>query len=476
MDWAGKAEALKALLGKSLLNKRAVEVLDKAESRVGIACSGGLDSVAALLLVHAHFPHLRSRLSVLHFNHLLRGNASDEDARFVERIAAGLALAFESASWSDRNSEKAASEASAREARQSFFDDFVAKDGRAIIVTGHQEGDILETLMLRIARSSNLTGLSAPKPVTVFPEGKTIVRPILDISRATLESAMTAAEVPWREDASNAESWFDRNRLRNEVIPVWQESTQFILGQAAARVRDYLEEADEVIDRFLAFSRYPPPSCNPAQLPIRLGPRGVLRRWLNLWLGEQGLAGCFQLTAFNEVLEILLKGGQRQWSAADGLLRVEGSVISFQPPVSESKPWSEPFWLEPGEAITLPSGAKLTSQWVTPSDSVLEDLRKGKYCENSTVLIDGDRIPGGSLQIRCRRPGDRYHAFNAPGTRKLQDMFVDRKISREERNNLPVVLTLDSLILWCPGLPVNHIGRVTLKTKKILQLTYTSLH
>jgi tRNA(Ile)-lysidine synthetase-like protein len=175
----------------------------------------------------------------------------------------------------------------------------------------------------------------------------------------------------------------------------------------------------------------------------------------------------------NKILDTVIRGGRQQWSSGSGFIRIDGSNIIFendekidQTPISETS-------LSFGDEIELPVGRKLVSRIVETTDSLLEDLTKGKYSERTTVLIDSDRLPDNLFIVRQWRPGDRYQALNAPGIRKLQDMFVDRKISRKERNRLPVVLTTDSLIIWCPGLPVSHRFRVTKKTNTILQLTYT---
>jgi tRNA(Ile)-lysidine synthase len=330
--------------------------------------------------------------------------------------------------------------------------------------------------MLRIARASNLKGLSAPKPVTEFANGKTMVRPLLSVSKAAIETALADAGIPWREDASNSDSYFDRNRLRNEVIPAWQESTQFDLGRAAAQVRAFLEEADDAIEYLLGSSGFPSPSDNPAELPKSPGPRAVLRRWLQMWILSQELTGSISTSVVNEVLDRLVDLGKGHWSAGDGFIRLDGGRVLFEKDSEQDAPRVERFSLIPNETLTLPSGARLSSRRTQPSDKLLEDLKCGKYSENTTVLLDCDLIEHESLIIRYWQPGDRYRPLNAPGHRKLQDMFGDRKIPKEERNKLPVVTTTGSLILWCPGLPVNHLVRVTEKTKEILQLTYTFLH
>ena len=124
MNWAAKAEALGKVFPKSLLHPKATECLQASECAVGIACSGGADSVAAVLLVYCHFSRLKSRLSVLHFNHKLRGLESDDDEAFVAALAKELGLNFIQNEWSDRVIANQVSEADAREARQAFFDSY----------------------------------------------------------------------------------------------------------------------------------------------------------------------------------------------------------------------------------------------------------------------------------------------------------------------------------------------------------------
>ncbi|MCB1123721.1 MAG: tRNA lysidine(34) synthetase TilS, partial [Verrucomicrobiae bacterium] len=246
MNWPAKAQTLGQLIGKSELHKQAVRYLEANRAPVGVACSGGLDSVSALLLIYCHFHDLRSRLYVIHFNHKIRGVESDEDEAFTRDLAASLGLPFFQATWTSNESGKSVSEAQARKARHEFYDSFLEKHPGAILITGHQQEDILENLLLKLARSSNLTGLSAPRPVQTFDSGKVIVRPLLSLRKSRLEEALRQSEIPWREDCTNLENHFDRNRLRNIVIPAWENATQFDLFQAAERVRTYLEEADEV--------------------------------------------------------------------------------------------------------------------------------------------------------------------------------------------------------------------------------------
>lgn len=473
MDAVAKAEALGTVLPKSKLHPRASDYLEHSSCRIGIACSGGADSVAALLLVYHHFPQMRDRMTVLHFNHQLRGLASEEDVSYVNALAEDLELPIECGAWSDRDSTRKVSEAEARKARHAFFDAFVTAQGNAIVVTGHQQQDILESMLLRIARASDLPGLIAPRPVSKFSNGKVMLRPLLCLNKKELLSGLAACQVEWKEDLSNQESQFDRNRLRNDIISAWQEATQFDLCDASSTVRGFLEDADEALEHFLGQASFPPVSNNPARLPKESQPRALVRRWLLRWLDHQGLGGICQRSMIEELASAFMTRENKQWSAGTGYIRLHQGEITFLETIESVSAYWEEFQICPGQTVALPEGRTLSCDWHDASPNLLTDLKNGKYSEKFSVLIDRDSINSSSLVVRPWLPGDRYKSLNGPGNRKLQDMFVDRKISKEERNRLPVVLSNDSVILWCPGLPVNHICRITQKTKEILQLTYT---
>lgn len=476
MDWPAKAELLAASIGKNAIHAMAREEIEASSGAVAVAVSGGSDSLAALLLVYAHFSQLRSRLSVLHFDHCLRGNESEADARFTKEVARALGLDFQAKVWKDRGAELMISEAQARHARHEFFDEFVSNSKGAVIVTGHQRDDVLETLMLRIARASNLSGLSAPRPISRFSSGKTMVRPLLNLPKAELEAHLSAIGIEWRTDTSNDASEFDRNKLRNQVIPKWQESTQFDLGQAAAQVRHYLEEADEAVDYLLEQSEFPQEGDNPAKLPANLPVNAVLRRWLQLWISSQVEGRSLSPVISNEIVKGLRSCEKNRWSFGTGFVEWNPPSISYVETEHSTPEVTFNTVLGVGGRINLPSGAVLEGRRVAASAELLEALRSGEYSESSTVFLDIDSLESDSILIRNWCDGDSYHALNAPGSRKLQDMYVDRKIPREERKTLPVVTTKDSIIIWSPGLPVSHQFRVTEKTKEILQLTYTFLH
>lgn len=184
--------------------------------RLGVAVSGGADSV---FLLYALRELASAELSVIHIEHGIRGSASINDAAFVQELAHKFGLPFHLHSANvpaiDDNQEQAA-----RHVRQKFFTGLIAAGTLDRIATGHTRGDQAETVLYRILRGSGLAGLAGILPVT--KEG--LVRPLLEIDRAEIEAWLRERNIPWREDASNQNCAYARNRLRHEILPLLRES------------------------------------------------------------------------------------------------------------------------------------------------------------------------------------------------------------------------------------------------------------
>jgi tRNA(Ile)-lysidine synthetase-like protein len=229
-------------------------LLTQNGQKVLVACSGGADSVFALLLLSTYQKEMNLELIVAHFNHEWRGIDSAEDARYVEDLAMELGLPYYGASAGPHQLKK--TETNAREARIKFLRK-VAKDVEArVIAFGHQMDDILETQIQRLGRGSNIEGLIAPKPVHLFENYPTHIRPILNYKAEAIKDILKEHEVAWREDSSNNDESILRNKLRKSIIPELSEWMQRDVSEGAWRSRKLLEEDANYLDE-LAKERLP---------------------------------------------------------------------------------------------------------------------------------------------------------------------------------------------------------------------------
>jgi tRNA(Ile)-lysidine synthase len=182
--------------------------------RVGVAVSSGADSVCLLYLLHELAPKWGLHLSVIHIDHGIRSLASQSDAEFVRALATQFALPFYfrrvDAPASDDNLEQAA-----RRLRQRFYSDLREKGAVDRIATGHTRSDQAETVLYRFLRGSGLAGLAGVRPV----RSDGIVRPLLDCTRLEIRAWLEERQIEWREDVTNLDLTYTRNRIRHELLP-----------------------------------------------------------------------------------------------------------------------------------------------------------------------------------------------------------------------------------------------------------------
>jgi len=282
-DWPAAPARLAELIPKSRLHPAVLAFAAKRRKSEtwSVAFSGGADSVALLLLLWAHWPERRDKLVALHFNHRLRGRESNGDEAFCRKVCEALRIRVRVGRWAGNN--RGASEANARLARHEFFAAEMKTARSRLLWLAHQQDDVAETMLMRLARGSGAGGLAAPRPVHGLDNGRTHLRPLLALKKAELVKALRSAGGKWREDSSNATDNYFRNRLRRRVLPAWEKAAGRDTIAGAARSRELLEEDDAALEfwagQFVA--------GRSRELPVEslTGlPRGLVRRVLHRWL------------------------------------------------------------------------------------------------------------------------------------------------------------------------------------------------
>src|SRR5712692_4382461 len=208
-------------------------------SRVGVAVSGGADSVFLLHALRELAPQMNLDLSVVHVDHGIRGKASHEDAEFVRSLAASFTLPFHI--FSANLSVPAGNlEEAAREVRRGFFTSLIEEGTVNRIATGHTRNDQAETVLYRMLRGASLAGLSGILPVT--KEG--LVRPLLEIDRAEIECWLRERAIAWRTDETNRDLSYARNRLRHEILPQLRDQFNPRLDEALANMATLAQDEE----------------------------------------------------------------------------------------------------------------------------------------------------------------------------------------------------------------------------------------
>ncbi|MDR2667649.1 MAG: tRNA lysidine(34) synthetase TilS [Puniceicoccales bacterium] len=266
------------------------EVLAVADEMPGaalcVACSGGSDSVALLHLLNG-VKDLRKRLVVLHYDHGLREVTSQRDRIFVEALSQQLALPF---FWQRRPSGRGGGEDELRRDRMAFFRETMANLSTPYVLTAHHRDDAIETLLLRLGRGSGLLGLTAPRAVQRFLDGPIHLRPLLHVAKCDLLKYLDESGLGFCEDETNGLPEHCRNRLRNELLPLWRtvEPLRDLDGAILATQKLLAEDCDalELVAQKIYGEAFDGDVLLLAKL--RLESRAIVRRVLHRYFNGRG--------------------------------------------------------------------------------------------------------------------------------------------------------------------------------------------
>jgi tRNA(Ile)-lysidine synthase len=419
--------------------------------RVVAAVSGGADSVCLLHVLQAIGANLAG---VAHFNHKLRGEESDQDERFVAAMATRLALPFYRAE-SAANARPGNLEQAARRARREFFLHLIRDGACDRVALAHTRDDQAETVLFRVLRGSGLAGLAGIHPVT--DDG--FVRPFLDLGRDEVREYLQSHEIAWREDSSNTDARFARNRIRHDVLPRLRRDWNPQIDQALAQLADLAYEEERwwqdgtVHGSPVAAARGSVLEQEGAvELPtdaLQSLPRALARRLVRHSIRQaKGHLRGIEFQHIEQVLEM-----------RPGRLRLPGVNVT------RSFDWvrlavSNPPALDPVEVI-VPGTYEAAGI----------RLETGETAATACANLKMELAAG--IVLRGWRPGDHYRPVGKSRDRKLREMFQNARIPLWRRSSWPI-LESEGKIVWArrfgvaaeynsdgvPG-PVLHIWDLT---------------
>ncbi|MEX1096103.1 MAG: tRNA lysidine(34) synthetase TilS [Planctomycetales bacterium] len=224
---------------------------DAADGGALLAVSGGADSVALLRAAVEIAPALDLRLHVGHLDHGLRGEASAADARWIGDLAArlGVPATIEREDVAARaNEAKSGIEETARRLRYVFLEQAARAAGCAFVATAHTADDQAETVLHHVLRGTGLAGLRGMRPARPLGEGLTLVRPTLAVSRRDVEQYLRDLGQDWREDETNVDPRFTRNRLRQELLPLLERDYNPQVRDALLKLGRQAEDAQAIVE------------------------------------------------------------------------------------------------------------------------------------------------------------------------------------------------------------------------------------
>ena len=438
------------------------EKLDITKQYVA-AVSGGADSLAlADALRRCGF-----RFTVCHVEHGIRAGESLEDAAYVEDFCRQRDIAFcckHVDAQELQRREKLSLEDAARRLRYKALFQCIEETGADFILTAHQKDDQAETFLLRLLRGSGTRGLGAIR----FRQD-IVLRPLLSLSAAELRQYCTGRGISWREDATNVDLYYTRNRIRKVLIPLLEKDFSPPVTDILCKTAEHLQ-TDEMFLEELAetefWKRWKTPAENQNGV-LRTGkwkeiPPALRFRILRLFWHHSGareeLSG-INLDDLGSLIEnqgsgkkILLPGSWQALYSYDKLILFsEENLKCLQ---------QKDNWKHEVNLAHLPGVLSDDETWLSEVPfpdhriaqlSIIKDLPPYRYREQMIYPISQLKRMGNVLEFRYRQPGDRIYPLKGPGHKTLKKFLIDRKVPVENRDRL-VVVAVGNEIVWIPGI------------------------
>jgi tRNA(Ile)-lysidine synthase len=460
-----------AKTGKGVINSvaRALAKLpDLRGQRILLGLSGGADSVALLHALMALRSKFHFELAAAHVNHRLRGTESDRDEAFVRDLCARLEVPLTLERIRGLDPAAGNLEARARDARRSALFAAAEAAGADYVALAHQADDQAETVMLRLLRGAGIDGLGA---MAESGPGK-IIRPLLAVRRSEVLRYLDQAGAVFVEDSTNASLEHDRNRVRHRLVPLLEGEYAPGLTERLAGLAAEMREVDDLL-RSLAEPALRHCLKEDGSLELvafrQLHP-AVASVLMRIYVASKvGSLEGFGRAHIDSLLA-LAHGGR-----PNGRVRLPGLwlatrrygklvLVRGQQDQDVAPAFEAPLTLD---GVTVVEAAEIAFQ-----SRVIPRARLRMPRNANAAVFDAHAL-GNGLSIRNFRPGDRISPFGVPGSRKVKDVFIDRKIPTEQRRRFPLVL-VDGSVAWMPGLVRSKLALVTDETTEVVQLAVAS--
>lgn len=425
------------------------EQLFTHESKLLLACSGGLDSTVLAHLLHAE----GYDFAIAHMNFQLRGEASDGDAAFVEELARTLDAKFyyKAVDVKAEAKDGESTQMTARRLRHQWFKAFENATGISyLLLTAHHRDDNFETFLINLLRSNGVAGLRG-----MPPKYAGVARPLLCTNRAKIEAYAREHDISWREDASNATDDYLRNRIRHHLLPVFAEEFGYNADQFATTSRNL--QSDYRL-RKATLDRFRNTYCE-----VEYRQKITIRR--SDWATADApyfqdffyhISIQYGFTA-GEVSQMLSFEGKRPLSGRSYKAYVSPEEIVFQKE-SDTESLTEtvvieqlPFYLKQ---------AALSFECIP---------RPGSLSQAGQLYLAPSSLP---LHLRPRKNGDRFQPLGMGGkTKKIQDYFVDQKVPVWLRDRIYLLVNDRDEIMAIPGYCVSEQFKVRPEDELVLRIT-----
>ncbi len=414
------------------------------ETKILLALSGGLDSVALF-----HMFHLAGfSFEVAHCNFNLRTEESDADQKFVIDLCASLNIPLHTKQFNTTRFAKdnaLSIQMAARELRYGWFEEVRCINKLDFIATAHHQDDQVETVLLNLSRGTGLKGMHG-----ILPKQENLIRPLLFCDRSTLKVWMLDNKYTYREDSSNSSVKYSRNKLRHQVLPILKEINPS-LAQTFQDNTEHFYASEKNLSFFYEKER------SDLVVPNSLGLTIDLAKLLLL------------PAPIDALFYYLYNFGFQDWSAIEQLLTAESGRLISSPThqllknrkdlVVQKK--SE----EQDDEYLIEKDLKSLSYPLDLSFECSSSAGFNLIKDSSVALLDFDKLTF-PLRLRKWKHGDVFQPLGMRGKKKLSDFFIDNKMSLFEKQNSWVVCSNEQIV-WVVGQRIDERFKLVENTQKL---------
>ncbi len=418
------------------------------DTKLLLTVSGGIDSVVLTHLLHK----LGYDIAIAHCNFCLRGEDANVDQQFVKNLAKQLHVPFFTTKFDTQNfaiSQKISIQEAARNLRYTWFYEIIKEQKLDVIITAHNLNDSLETFLINLSRGTGLKGL-----IGIPSTNQSVVRPLLPFSRKEIHTFAMQQNILWREDKSNANTKYTRNKIRHTIIPVLEEINPNLLqsfSQTLKNLKDSAHIVDNTIEKFKENSEIINPQTKTIKFKI-----SDFQKLANPKAYIHEVFKKYQFTNFRDIASLLTaQSGKQVFSKTHRLLKDRDYLLLSE--INNKK--------EKNKVQINASDSNFTIE----NKTYHIQLEKSVSQQDNTIQFDKDLLKF-PLIVRKWQKGDYFYPIGMQGKKKLSKYFKDEKLSLLEKENIWLLLS-DNKIVWIINKRQDQRFKVTPKTKKILTIT-----
>jgi bifunctional protein tilS/hprT len=412
------------------------ENLDKNASIV-VACSGGPDSMCLLDLVTKLKDELNLNIIVAHVNHKLRSE-SEEEAKMVENYAKENNITFELLEITNYINGNFTEE-DARKRRYNFFNEIIKKYQASALLTAHHGDDLIETILMRLTRGSNLSGYIGIKEISQNENYKTL-RPLLSVTKDEIINYLKENNVPYRLDKTNEELKHTRNRYRHIVLPFLKKENPKV-HEKYLKFSKELIEYDNFVNTYIKDKKFIVDNSiviNKVSSEIDF----IKRKCLELLIKD------IQKKDYFDVSDEQMNNLMKLYNQSNKTIDLNNNYMGVN---------------SYGKIYIKKKENKVLNEIVLDKDIKLEDYifyynSQDGDNSNSCIYLNTSEITL-PLKIRGVLPGDKMKIKNLNGSKKISDIFIDSKVPKDKRSTYPIVVDSKNTVLWVPNLKKSQFSK-----------------